>query len=421
MKKKKTLGRGLWALIHREGKDHSGKEERGSLREGSGKGPGKNPEELPKKGREHALRTYRKILKKCVTEEGVGEMYEAILKELREHFNITEEEHQMILKSVLGKAIPVPPAGEKEKKVIVVEKSSQSPEDVVDKEEKIEGSGEVEEKELSMEDNDLLKEPGDEQDQKTSDEEETLGEDVKKAEEEMSDEVMEIEKEALPSGGKEKVARRFDDTSEILEDVAGGGESEPPIEEEYEEVDPVSVIEEAEKLFEAGDQMGALALLNETLSRFESAELYNELGLIFYRLGEYAASESAFERAVELGGEDPTPLINLAMLQAEVGKYEEALRNMRGALRRDPTNEHILNNLAYICGRMGLYSEALEYLDELLQLNPKSVEGWFNRGVIYEKMREYEKAYIAYDKVLSLDPSNKVAKKAREELFGKLR
>ena len=422
MKKKKSLGRGLWALIHRDSSAVSDKGERArGSREGDNKDL-KDPKETTKRGREHALRTYRKILKKCVTEEGVGEMYEEILKELREHFNITEEEHQMILKSVLGKAIPAPPAGEKEKKVIVVEKPSKAPEEkaeeIRDKEDSktSKGAGKTEDAP------EIQKKKEPERASLKTREEDTLGKEEENVEEGGTEEVMVVEHESLPSGDEEEVHAPFGSNFEALEEPAGGGEEETiTVEEEYEEVDPEGVIEEAEKLFEEGDRRGALSLLNDTLSKFESAELYNELGLILYRMGEYTASEGAFERAVELGGEDPTPLINLAMLQAEEGKFEEALRNMRGALRRDPTNEHILNNLAYICGKMGLYQEAQEYLDELLQLNPKSVEGWFNRGVIYEKMREFEKAYMAYDKVLSLDPSNKTAKMAREELFGKLR
>jgi Flp pilus assembly protein TadD len=77
------------------------------------------------------------------------------------------------------------------------------------------------------------------------------------------------------------------------------------------------------------------------------------------------------------------------MALAKAGRLQEALPQLREALRLDPGYVPALNNLGVVLAQLGKEQEATELLRRSLQLQPSQAEAHYNLGRIFV-MREAE-------------------------------
>lgn len=69
----------------------------------------------------------------------------------------------------------------------------------------------------------------------------------------------------------------------------------------------------------------------------ESSEYYNGMGLAYYKLKRFKSAVDVFTIASELNPEDATSRYNIACMLAILGRQDEALTNLKGALSLDPS------------------------------------------------------------------------------------
>src|SRR6266436_4151184 len=123
-------------------------------------------------------------------------------------------------------------------------------------------------------------------------------------------------------------------------------------------------------LAKLGDSSGAQAELQSAVRLDPNmAKARNQLGIWYIRNNERAKAEDAFKAAIS---EDS---------QFVEGKYAEAEKEFRLALRSSPKNLNAYNALGMIGAKLGRGDEAIEILQKVLQARPDSAIAHLNLGM----------------------------------------
>lgn len=140
----------------------------------------------------------------------------------------------------------------------------------------------------------------------------------------------------------------------------------------------------SQKRVEAGDLPGAVEYLKKIIDIDSSNALaYNDLGVIYYRMGD---KEKAFEH------------------------YQTAAEQM-------PHNHIFLKNIAdFYCHEQGNLQEALPIYMKILSEEPTDIEILMTMGIINIHLNRIDDAKIFFDRVLDIEPWNIEANEQLEKL-----
>jgi tetratricopeptide (TPR) repeat protein len=175
------------------------------------------------------------------------------------------------------------------------------------------------------------------------------------------------------------------------------------------------------------------------------AVFLERLGTIYRDQGNYQAASETFRQMVALGGNDniergyqqvidtwreakewqkATDVAKEAVQKlpnsrdlkmvldaqlADMGKADEALKDVRSLLKGDADDRQIYITLAQMNTRLRRFSDAVQALDKAEQLSTKEEEKeyiWFLRGSTYERDKRYPEAEAQFKKVLAGDPEH---------------
>ena len=178
---------------------------------------------------------------------------------------------------------------------------------------------------------------------------------------------------------------------------------------------------EALNQWNAGNHVRARALLEKSIRRrtgsAENADAYNRLGLLLWEMGEvessadaftesvridasqypalcnlgvalsakkdFAGAEDAFREAALLQPDDPRPLAYAGIVYVQNRKWEDASRNLRRALSRDPNDAQLQTALALTELNTQGASVALQRLQAVAKSRPDYAPALFNLAAIY--------------------------------------
>ncbi len=169
------------------------------------------------------------------------------------------------------------------------------------------------------------------------------------------------------------------------------------------------------------------------IKNIEVSTFYENLGNIYYHLGDYDKSADLLNRAMliikDILGEDNLDISSvynsLGLVYKLLNRYDESLELFYKTLDiriRILGDDHIetswsYNNIGLVYKLMGNYSEALKFFEKSLKLKEYLVGkndilaayNHNNIALLYESTKEYKKAYSAFMKVI----------KIREKVLGK--
>lgn len=100
------------------------------------------------------------------------------------------------------------------------------------------------------------------------------------------------------------------------------------------------------------------------------AEAHERLGRYFARVGDSAARETAFDRAIRLSPDDPLVLFSRARRAILAGQHEQAIELERRAVAIDPLSAVYRGNLGRTLMGAGRFDEALVELRRARELSP---------------------------------------------------
>ena len=120
-----------------------------------------------------------------------------------------------------------------------------------------------------------------------------------------------------------------------------------------------------------------------------------------------AAQIMQYRLLLYMSPDDPAPRNNLAMALYRTNQLEEAEKELKYILKRDPVNFDALDGLGIVLIRMDRLQEALEHFKKALGINEKDVMVHVHLSVVYTKMNLAERAQSELEKARSLtsDPA----------------
>jgi tetratricopeptide (TPR) repeat protein len=95
---------------------------------------------------------------------------------------------------------------------------------------------------------------------------------------------------------------------------------------------------------------------------------------------------------------------NLGLAYDKIGRFDEAIEELKAALRLYPDYVEVHNNLGVTYDKMGMPEEAETELREAIRMNPGYLEARYNLGNIYACSGKLEGALLELEEALKINP-----------------
>lgn len=146
-------------------------------------------------------------------------------------------------------------------------------------------------------------------------------------------------------------------------------------------------------------------LLREVGSRSVSSEMYLTTAAQAIKAGRLGLAEQAYRGAIALNPDNPRAHLNLAVVLADRGAYDEAERAAREALRLDPESFFAYFNLGNIFEKRGDLDKAVSYYQVALEKDSVNVKANFRLGAVLMRLEDYVGAAERFNRALEISPS----------------
>jgi len=108
--------------------------------------------------------------------------------------------------------------------------------------------------------------------------------------------------------------------------------------------------------------------------------------------------------------------IQLGNLLFDAGRFDEALEPYKTALDQMPENNDVRTDYAVSFFNVGRSQEAIKELERVVQSDPRHITALYNLGVIYLHTDQKESAKKYWNELIVIAPGSDMANKARQQL-----
>jgi len=177
-------------------------------------------------------------------------------------------------------------------------------------------------------------------------------------------------------------------------------------------------IERGARALNAQDYLEAKRDFLKAIELYPEYDLaYNNLGVALMELGEKAAGERAFAKAVELNANFPRALVNLAKVQLQRKDYKHAEDYLQKALVSDPLNAQVYFLLTQAHFFSAQYEAAVQDVKKMHALNHgEYAMAHYLAAKAYKEQGKPAEARAELEAFLSEDPKDPNAGAARKLL-----
>ncbi len=174
-------------------------------------------------------------------------------------------------------------------------------------------------------------------------------------------------------------------------------------------------VAESELLWRAGDDAGALALLEQALANTPGdVELRYARALAAERVDRLDVTEADLRALLAASPDNPTLLNALGYTLADrTDRHEEALALIERALALAPNDPAIIDSMGWVLHRLGRHDEAITWLKRAWALSPDPEIG-AHLGEVLWAAGKHREARRAWDRALAVDPDNTALKRTLE-------
>jgi Tfp pilus assembly protein PilF len=131
----------------------------------------------------------------------------------------------------------------------------------------------------------------------------------------------------------------------------------------------------------------------------------DNLGLLCYREKRYGEAEYYLERALALSPEDVNALVNLGEAEKYLGHWDDAEKDLRKAVAVAPLNVHALVRLGEFLQERGRFAEAESQFEAALRSQP-TLRAYYGLGLAEWSQGNTRQAEQAFLKAEALDPAS---------------
>jgi tetratricopeptide (TPR) repeat protein len=148
----------------------------------------------------------------------------------------------------------------------------------------------------------------------------------------------------------------------------------------------------------------------------DDANVYYELGNIFYDQIMPNEARLNYEKALKLDPELNPARVNLAMLLAESDETDSAKVLLREAVEVDPMDAKAYTNLGVVYYTEMDVDTAVKYFSKALEVDPDNLEAHYNLGLAFAESGLLVEAISEWRRVVELDETSETAERARLSL-----
>jgi len=127
--------------------------------------------------------------------------------------------------------------------------------------------------------------------------------------------------------------------------------------------------------------------------------------------GNFAEAAKIYEKILSLRPQAPVSYINLALMQAKMSKFEDAISTLQQGVEKIPKSEILLTRLGHTYMVIGRLKKALETMQAVLEVNPSSFDALLASAWILNFMGQKDEARGYFEKALAIEPENKFLRK----------
>ena len=131
---------------------------------------------------------------------------------------------------------------------------------------------------------------------------------------------------------------------------------------------------------------------------------------------EYDKAIEAYERASDVSPQSPWPFIQIGGIRIKQNRFEEAMRYMAEAGRRDPRNPTVPNSVGFMFYASGYLPEARVMFERALALNPRMVDAITNLGLVAARAGFPDEARRYFERALEINPQYARARQSLTDL-----
>ncbi len=128
----------------------------------------------------------------------------------------------------------------------------------------------------------------------------------------------------------------------------------------------------------------------------------------------------ALKRAMSLdpaNEHNPVLLLNLGIMQRQLGLFDDAYISFTAALANNPMPEVVLHNRASLLCDLERFDEAMEDYHAILRLYPKDVEAYYRRGLLSLEKNDRANAESDFNAAEMIDPDNLYSRLSQSLLY----
>ena len=150
-------------------------------------------------------------------------------------------------------------------------------------------------------------------------------------------------------------------------------------------------------------------------------ETFNNIGAVYYRMGEYDKAFEFYKKAINLKPTDSN-YMNIASIFYEKKEYDIAIELYQKAISLNPYNEWAYINMAncYRDKRPPNYKEAFEIYKEASEINSSNEYVYNHSGILLFRKKQYKDAISAYQMAINKNPKNEWFYRNIGEVYYKL-
>ena len=139
----------------------------------------------------------------------------------------------------------------------------------------------------------------------------------------------------------------------------------------------------------------------------DNIEAYLNLGLTYYRQGEYDQAIAQYQQVIQRDGEDYRAYYNQGLADFAMEDYPQAITDYSLALMSsrafNPKSQSLIyNDLALTYMMLGDFEPAIFNFDQAIALDDHNYNAYFNRGCAHHQQAKYQAAIEDFSQVVQL-------------------
>jgi tetratricopeptide (TPR) repeat protein/capsular polysaccharide biosynthesis protein len=162
---------------------------------------------------------------------------------------------------------------------------------------------------------------------------------------------------------------------------------------------------EWERVIDIAQQAIAVIDNSAEINNAEAVELYDYLAKAYAQQGKLVEATSAYQKILELAGEQPEVYAELGLLHSKLKIPARAISYYQRALKLKPNWPELQYNLAVVLHQLNNWQGAIAAYNKAIELKPDYAAVYFNLGVLYDQRGEPEAAIALYQQAIALEPN----------------